>query len=123
MKVHSTPQSQFMFRHQPNDDHTIHVHVTEKISWSSNFLHCTRILMCIRKINKNWGRFQSHFSGKTWTRYRVTIAFSDTTHSRTLMQLCYLTANLGFITTTYVMAYLFMMPSFGTSRFVYKDYN
>ena len=55
--------------------------------------------------------------------HRVTLLFSDTTHSRTLMQLCYLTANLDFITTTYVMAYLFMMPSFGTSRFVYKDYN
>ena len=55
--------------------------------------------------------------------YRVTHAFSDTTDSRTLMQLCYLTANLDLITTTYLMAYLFMMPSFETSRFVQKDYN
>ena len=50
-----------------NDDHTIHVHVAEKISWSSNFLHCTRISICIRKLIKIGGDFRAIFQKKTWT--------------------------------------------------------
>ena len=75
------------------------------------------------KSTKNWGGggfsppiAYTHAKSFSDAASRVTLAFSDTTHSRT-------TADLGLITTTYLMAYLFMMPSFGTSRFVYKDYN
>ena len=40
---------------------------------SSNFLHSISISICIRKSNKNWGKFWSHLFGKEhglWTSWR-----------------------------------------------------
>ena len=41
--------------------------ITQKIQVgiSSNFLHSIRTSICIRKCNKNWGRFLGHFLEKT----------------------------------------------------------
>ena len=41
--------------------------ITRKIlvGISSNFLHSIRTSICIRKCNKNWGSFLSHFLEKT----------------------------------------------------------